>query len=160
KTGEVFENVKLPAVRKSKAGSGVAFDSRHAGQLRHVGATGAKCSAQFLLEHLLGVVAAEKEIAIDAPEVAVDSFTPRDCLDSVDRRAMTLDDFPGTFQPVDVLEHVDAIVHRVREMRGGPSALSATDRAIVEHDDALAVARQLVRRRQPSDARPDDADVG
>src|SRR5437762_10325774 len=90
------------------------------------------------VEHLLLVVRAKEEIAVDAPEVAVDPLEPNDLVDAIDGSHVALDDEPSVGFAVDRLEVVDAVVHGPGEVGRGPSGFPAADRSVVDDDDLLA----------------------
>ena len=72
---------------------------------------------------------------------------------------MALGGEPRAVRAEETFQLVVAFVERVDEVRGRPAGLAAGDRPVVEHDDALAVLREQVGRRQPGDAGADDDHV-
>ena len=110
---------------------------------------------ELAVEDVLLVVAAEEEEAVDAPEVAVDVLEPNDLLDAVDRGHVALDNEPGVLGAVDLLEVVDAVVHRPREVGGRTSGLAAADRAVVDYHHFFAGFCEVVGggEVQPAPAR-------
>ena len=158
--GEILEQMELPLIRKAKTRAKVEFDVRHAIEPRHAGPPDAMRRRQLGVEHVDAIGAAEEEIAVDALEIAVDVFGADDLLDLFDGRAMALHDETRALVAVDVLEHVDAVVHRVGEMRGRAAGFAAADCAVVDDDDFLPGFCEQICGGQSGDSGADDANVG
>src|SRR4029079_18291230 len=77
-----------------------------------------------------------------------------------DGRAVTLDDQSRPVVAVNVLEHVDAIVHRIGEMRGGASRFAAADGSVIDDDHFFPGLRKQISGGQSGDSGPHDAYVG
>jgi hypothetical protein len=114
---------------------------------------------ELFIENALVVSAAQKEESVETPEVAVDLFVANDALDAIDRRTVALDDLSRAFSAMNVLENVDAIVHRVRKVRRRSSRLAAANRAVVDDDHLLSRFGEQIRRRQSRDSGTDDAHI-
>ena len=113
---EIFENVKLPLIRPPQRGPRVVVGDRRAMDFGDVARARSMRGSELLVEHLLLVVRPKEEIAVDAPEVAVDPLEPNDLLDAIDGGHVALDDEPSVGFAVDRLEVVDAVVHRPSEV--------------------------------------------
>src|SRR5262249_40673706 len=97
---------------------------------------------------------------VDPFEIAVGAGGLNDLLDSIDRHRVAGDRESKPFEPVHALDFVETVVDDIRDMRGRPTGLAATHRAVVEHDDVAALTSQEICRGDARDARAYDADAG
>ena len=114
---------------------------------------------ELLVQQIPRLPGRQEQVAVNAEEVAVDPFFVRDRLDQVDGRGVALGGKPGPVLAVDLLDLDVAVIDGVGQVGGRALSLSAGDGAVIQHDDALALAGEQVGRGQPGDPRADDADV-
>src|SRR5688500_7524448 len=117
------------------------------------------CGVQLLVELPHVIARRDEQVAVEPGEVAGDLLVADDALNPIDGRSMTLSRQAGALSSVQPLEMVETVIQRAHQMRGRPARLTARAWPIVDHDRALALLRQEVRRGQPRDAGADDADV-
>jgi hypothetical protein len=158
--GEVLQRVELTLLGKPERGPGLEACNRGAIDAANVDQAGEVGGGELLVELLDLLGTRRKQIAVEATEITVDVLGFGDHLHSVDRHRMALDDVPRSLLAIELLEHMDPIVHRIGEMGGRAAGLASAERPIVNDDDVLAGLGERVRRRQAGDAGADDADVG
>ncbi len=159
KAGEVLEGVELPLAREAEATPGIEGRERRTSHHLDVLQSGPMRGLELLVQQLPGLPGRQEQVAVDAEEVAVDPFVVRDRLDPVDGRGVALGGKPGPVLAVDLLDLDVAVIDGVGQVGGRALRLSAGDGAVIQHDDALALAGEQVGRGQPGDPRADDADV-
>src|SRR5687767_3219504 len=130
--------MELCLAREAQAGSGVERHPRDAVERLDIGESRAMRGLELAREPLFLVVAAEEEVSIDALEGTVDSFAANDRLDAVDRRTVARCGDARSLLAMELLESVEAVIHRVREVRGRAPRLAPTDLSIIQHDDAAS----------------------
>ena len=150
----------LALLRKAESRPGVEAGDRRAIDAADVGEPGSVRGLELPVELLDVAGLRGNEVAVEPAEVAIDLLLLGDQLHAIDRGAVTFDDEPRALLAVQLLEDVDPVVHRGREVRGRAAGLAAADRAVVDDDDMLARLGQHVGGREPGDAGADDADVG
>src|SRR5688500_14064807 len=158
-TFQVLERMEGCLSRKSQRDAGIPEIQRRALDDLGVGESGAVTRLELALEILPLAVAAEKEVAVNALEVAVDVFHRRNRFDPVDRRGVNLGRHARAFAPVKPLEVVVAVIECAGQMGSRSSGLPAADRAIVDEHDRATGASEQVGGGHARDSRAHDADV-
>src|SRR5207237_7296437 len=101
----------------------------------------------------------ENSIRIEPLKIAFDPFMLHDLFDAVDGIAMAGCGEPRAFRAPPALHELVRVVHRAGEVRGRAPRDATRDRAVVEHHDLTARARQVIRNGHPGDAGADDDHV-
>src|SRR2546423_15611186 len=99
---------------------------------------------QFVVEHLHLPLRMEEEITVEALELAINLLGVDDLFDLVNRRGVTLGRDARALFTKETFKLVEAIIERVRQMRGGARGHAAARGAVVKYDDAAARAREQV----------------
>jgi hypothetical protein len=156
---QVLDRMKRRLSRKSQRDAGIPEIERRALHDLGVGESGAMRCFELTLEILPLAVPAEKEIAVDALEVAVDVFHRRDRFDPMDRSGVAFRRHSRAFAPVELLEVVIAVVERGGQVRGRSSCFPTTNGPIIDEDYRATGASEQVGGSHARDSRSDDADV-
>src|SRR5688572_8513796 len=156
---QVLEDVELALAGKAQRRTGLERRDRRAIHERYVGEPDSLRGFGFL-HQLFGMSGfARQQVAVQPLEVAVDTLERDDLLDAIDRGAVTLDGEAGALRSVHLLEPVDAVIHRVGEVRGRARGLAVANGSVIQNHHALALAREMVRDGQAGDSSSYDADV-
>jgi len=113
----------------------------------------------LVVEHVGCVALREKEVAIDAREVAVDPVVMRERLDEVDCGGVRCGGNARAFAAVHARDFDVAVVDFIGEMRGRARCFSAADLSIVDDDDSTSFEREEIGRCQSRDSGSDYASL-
>ena len=103
-----------------------------------------------LLERLDSLAWREEQVAVEPLEITIDAFALDDVLDAVDRAPMTFAGEPRIRRPAATLDDAVRVVHRACEMRRRTAGDAAADRSVVEDDDLVPDAREVIATDIPA----------
>ena len=135
---EIREWMEARLIGKAETRSRVEGCERRAIELLHDDAREAR-SVVLVVEDVLRVALGQKQIAVEASEVAVDVVVAHERFDEVDRGRVRARGDARALLAVHARDLDVAIVDLVREVRGGARRLAAADLPVVDDDDFLSL---------------------
>jgi hypothetical protein len=149
---QILERMKLSLSWKPESGTCVPEIRRRSLYELDIEQTCAMSSVKLLLELVALAVSTEKQVTIDALEVAVDVFLGRYRFNTVDSGGVTFGGELRTVLSVKLFDLVIAIVERVGEMRRCATGFAASNRTIIYDGNCTARTGEQIGRGHAGDS--------
>jgi hypothetical protein len=161
KPAQVFQDVKLPLVGPAQAFAGVeAGTSAGAGQPLHVAKAGAVGGIPLLSQLFRLAVGRQKQVAVEAAEVAGYVFLPGNALNLVDGGLMAFGGQLRSFRPKQVFQGGVAVVEGKGQVGSGAATFAAGQLAVFEYQHLAPGLAQQVGGGEAGDTRAHNHYVG
>jgi hypothetical protein len=146
KSIQILERMKLRLSGKAKRRPRIPEINRRALDELHIVQPCAMRCIELTLELIAFVIAAEEEVSVHSLKVAVEIFQRRNRLNAINCGRVTLGSETRSVDAVELLYLVVSVVERSGEMCGCTTSLAAPHRTVVDYDDSLAGAAEVICR--------------
>src|SRR5688572_192586 len=96
-----------------------------------VAQSGSVCGVQLTVQCVRRIALAQKQIAVEASEIAINDLVPHNGLDLVNRRRVAFGGQAASFLAVNLFDFEKAIVNGVGKMGRSSLGLATRDRPVV-----------------------------